>query len=264
MTRLDAIIQARRRRVAEAREKVPLEFLWERCGLARRRPDPWERLRSWPPERRAVIAEIKRRSPSRGPLRPDLDPGALARAYARAGAFAVSVLTEPDFFGGSLDDLEAARRAADVPLLLKDFVVDPYQVWEARARGADLVLLIVAVLGSRIQAFVDLCFHVGVEPLVEVHDEAELALAVRSGARFVGINNRDLGTFRVDTAVSQRLLPRIPPGIAAVSESGLRSPGDLDRLEAAGARAFLIGEALVTAPDPAAALRRLVERGAGR
>ena len=263
MTRLDAIVHARRRRVAEARERVPLEFLWERCGRARRGPDPWDRLQEWPPGRRAVIAEIKRRSPSRGALRPDLDPAALARDYARAGAFAVSVITEPDFFGGSLDDLEAARRAADVPLLLKDFVVDPYQVWEARARGADLVLLIAAVLGGRTRAFVDLCFHVGLEPLVEVHGEAELDLALRSGARFVGVNNRDLATFRVDTTVSERLLPRIPPGIAAVSESGLRGPEDLDRLEAAGARAFLIGEALVTAPDPAAALRRLVERGEG-
>ncbi len=264
MSRLDAIVQARRRRVAAARERVPLEFLWERCGRARQGPDPWERLRTWPTGRRAVIAEIKRRSPSRGALRPDLDPAELARAYARAGAFAVSVITEPDFFGGSLEDLEAARRAADVPLLLKDFVVDPYQVWEARARGADLVLLIVSVLGRRTQAFVDLCFHAGVEPLVEVHDEAELELAVRSGARFVGINNRNLSTFRVDTAVSRRLLPRVPPRAAAVSESGLRSPADLDRLEAAGARVFLIGEALVTAPDPAAALRRFVERGEGR
>ncbi|WP_025323380.1 indole-3-glycerol phosphate synthase TrpC [Deferrisoma camini] len=261
MTILDRIVAARRRRVDEAQEKVPLEFLWDRCGPRRRGADPLERLASWPPDRRAVIAEVKRRSPSKGDLRPDLDPAGLARAYAEAGAFAVSVLTEPDFFGGSLEDLRAVRGAVDLPVLRKDFVIDPYQVWEARAWGADLVLLIAAVLGPRLGEFVELCRLVGVEPLVEVHDGDELDAALAAGARFVGINNRNLATFEVSIEVTRRLLPRIPADRVVVSESGLGSARDLDLLEAEGARAFLIGEALVTAPDPGAALRALVERG---
>ncbi len=261
-TILDRIVTVRRRRVAEAQEKVPLEFLWDRCGRGRRGEAPRDRLAAWPAGRRAVIAEVKRRSPSKGDLRPDLDPAALGRAYAEAGAFAISVLTEPDFFGGSLEDLRAVREAVEIPVLRKDFVVDPYQVWEARAWGADLVLLIAAVLGPRLGEFVDLCRIVGVEPLVEVHDEGELDLALVSGARFLGINNRNLATFEVSLDVTRRLLPRIPDDRVVVSESGLRSAADLDELEALGVRAFLIGEALVTAPDPGEALRRLVERGA--
>ncbi len=259
MSVLERIVEARRRRVAEARERVPLEFLWARCG--RRRRDLWARLEGWPRSRRAVIAEIKRRSPSRGDLRPGLDPAALARAYENAGALAVSVLTEPDFFGGSPDDLRAVREAVDLPVLRKDFVVDPYQVWEAAAWGADLVLLIVAVLGERTREFVELARYAGLEPLVEVHGDDELDTALASGARLVGINNRDLLTFRVDLEVSRRLLARVPAGVTVVSESGLRTPADLDGLERSGARAFLIGEALVTAPDPAGALARFVERG---
>ncbi len=260
MSVLERIVEARRRRVDEARERVPLDFLWARCG--RRPRDVGARLEGWPRSRRAVIAEIKRRSPSRGDLRPGLDPAALARSYEAAGALAVSVLTEPDFFGGSLDDLRAVREAVDLPVLRKDFVVDPYQVWEAAAWGADMVLLIVALLGDRTREFVDLARYAGMEPLVEVHGEAELDTALASGSRLVGINNRDLLTFRVDLGVSRRLLARMPAGVTAVSESGLRTPGHLDALERLGARAFLIGEALVTAPDPAGALARLVEREA--
>ncbi len=260
MSILDEITARRRERMDEARRAVPLEAVRDRAAAAPRGADPLDRLAGWPAGRRAVIAEVKRRSPSRGALRPRLDPAGLARDYEAAGAFAVSVITEPDFFGGSLGDLAAARTAVDLPLLRKDFVVDPYQVWEARAAGADLVLLIVAVLGDRTAEYVALCRAAGVEPLVEVHDGAEFDAAVAAGARLVGVNNRDLRTFRVDLGTTCRLAPRAPDGVVVVSESGLAGPADLDDLEARGARVFLVGEALVTAPDPAAALRTLVLR----
>jgi len=206
----------------------------------------------------AIIAEIKRRSPSRGDLRPDLDPVALARAYEEAGAAAISVLTEPGRFGGSFADLEAVARAVGVPVLCKDFVVDPHQIRLAQAAGAALVLLMVSVLGESTPEYVRLALEAGLEPLVEVHDEAELDTALAAGARLVGINNRDLRTLEVDLAVSRRLLPLLPDGVVGVAESGLSRPEDLADLARMGAGAFLIGEALLAAPDPGAALRRLV------
>jgi len=260
-TFLDRIAADRRRRVEAARQAVPEAEL-----RLRRTPGAtigaYERLLRWPAGRRAVIAEIKRRSPSKGPLRPDLAPAELARAYAAVGALAISVLTEPDHFGGSLADLDAVRAAVDVPVLYKDFVVDPYQLWEARAHGADLVLLIAALLGEATAEYAATARELGLEPLVEVHDGAELELALAVGARFVGVNNRNLKTFYTDLAVSRELLPRLPAGIFGVAESGLKSAADLDDLARSGARAFLIGETLVTAPEPGAALAKLVERGA--
>jgi indole-3-glycerol phosphate synthase len=262
MTFLEEIAAARGRRVEEARVRIPLESLRDRCAsLGPARP-ALDRLAQWPAARRAVIAEIKRRSPSKGPLAPGLDAAALARAYHGAGAFAISVLTEPDYFGGSLSDLGAVRAAVDVPVLYKDFVADPYQLWEARAHGADLVLLIVALLGERTGEYVRLAREVGLEPLVEVHGAGELDTALAAGSRLVGINNRDLRTFRVDLAVSRELLPRLPEGVFGIAESGLRGPEDLDDLAACGARAFLIGESLVTSADPGGTLRRFVEKGA--
>ena len=261
MTVLEKIGATRLGRVEEARERVPLELLWERCGLRAPARDAAARLAHWPMGRRAVIAEVKRRSPSKGPLAPDLDAAALGRAYEAGGAFAVSVLVEADWFGGGLPDLDAVRRAVDLPVLYKDFVVDPYQVWEARAHGADLVLLIVALLGERTAEYVRLAREVGVEPLVEIHAPSELSLALESGAKLVGVNNRNLKTLEVDLAVGRELLARLPEGVFGVAESGLRTVEDLDGLAACGARAFLIGESLVTAADPTAALRRLVERG---
>ena len=258
---LEAIAQSRRRRVEEARGRVPLAALREEGGARPPPLDPLARLARWPAERRAVIAEVKRRSPSKGPLRPDLDPTDLARQYEAAGACAISVLTEPDHFGGSLADLHGVRAAVSVPVLYKDFVLDPYQVWEARAAGADLVLLIVALLGAETARYVELAVEAGLTPLVEVHDAAELEVALAAGARLVGINNRDLKTFRVDLGVSRALLPRVARAAFGVAESGLRGPEDLDDLAGCGARAFLIGEALVREPDPGAALRRFVERG---
>lgn len=260
MTFLEEIAASRLRRVREAEERIPLDFLQARCGRLPSR-DALSRLEAWPAGRRAIIAEIKRRSPSKGPLAPDLDAVSLGKAYEEAGAFAVSVLVEPDYFGGDVADLGAVRGAVDVPVLYKDFVSDPYQVWEAKSRGADLILLIVALLGPRTADYVRLSREVGLEPLVEVHDAEELTLAVDCGARLVGVNNRDLKTFRVDLGVSRELLPRLPKGVCGVAESGLRTPSDLDDLGGFGARAFLIGESLVTSPDPGVALRAFVERG---
>lgn len=263
---LERIVRDRRRRVAEAGRNLPMEVLREQAS--RRAPafDVPARLAAWPDvlqqpptTRRAVIAEIKRYSPSRGPIRPDLDPVKIARAYEAAGAFAISVLTEPDHFGGSPAYLAAVREVVNIPLLYKDFVVDPYQLWEARAAGADLVLLIVAVLGEATAEYVRLAREAGLEPLVEVHSRAELSVALESEATLVGINNRDLTTFTVDLAVSRELLPAVPSDIFAVSESGLRSCVDLDELAGLGARAFLVGERLLTTHDPGAALAELVE-----
>jgi indole-3-glycerol phosphate synthase len=260
MTVLERIAEARRRRVAAASRAEPVALLKERCAQTKPALDAFEELRERDPRRRAIIAEVKRRSPSAGQLRAELDPGSLARAYAAAGACAVSVLREPDFFGGSLRDVERVRAAVELPLLYKDFVVDPYQLWEARSRGADLVLLIVALLRSDTAGYVHLAREVGLEPLVEVHDREELEVALEAGARLVGINNRNLKTLAVDVGVSRRLLPLVPADVCAVAESGLRHPSDLDALETLGARAFLVGEALVRAEDPGAALTGFVER----
>lgn len=261
---LRTIAADRRRSVAEARRRVPLSTLWEAARAHAPARDVPALLRSRTDAGHAVIAEVKRRSPSRGPIRPDLDPAEIARAYEAAGAFAVSVLTEPDHFGGHVTHLAAVREAVSIPVLYKDFVVDAYQLWEARAAGADLVLLIVALLGVDTGSFVRLAREVGLEPLVEVHTLGELETALAAGARLVGINNRDLDTFVTDISVSRRLLPAIPEGVVAVSESGLRNRRDLDELAACGAHAFLIGETLLRAPDPGVALAELVgSSGAG-
>ena len=209
-----------------------------------------------------VIAECKRRSPSKGVLAARYDPAAIAQSYERGGAAAISVLTEPTFFDGALAHLEAVRKAVALPLLRKDFVVDEYQLFEARAAGADAILLIVAALEQgdlvRLQGR---AWELGLAALVEVHDEAELARAIDSGARLIGVNNRNLRTLQVDVEASYRLAGRIPKGVVGVSESGLRSREDLTRLTAAGYRAFLVGERFMTDPDPSRALRALVGQG---
>jgi indole-3-glycerol phosphate synthase len=206
-----------------------------------------------------IIAECKRRSPSRGVLARDYDPAAIAAQYERGGAAAVSVLTEPTFFDGAPEHLTAVRAVVDLPLLRKDFIVDEYQLFEARAIGADAVLLIAAALGqpdlvrlqSRARAL-DLAV------LVEVHDDEELARAVDSGARVIGVNNRNLRTLAVDVEASYRLAAKMPAEVVAVSESGLHSRDDLDRLSAAGYRAFLIGERFMTDANPARAIGELI------
>jgi indole-3-glycerol phosphate synthase len=206
-----------------------------------------------------VIAECKRRSPSRGVLRADYDPVAIARGYAEAGAAAISVLTEPTFFDGSLAHLRAVRTAVTVPVLRKDFIVSEYQILEAKAAGADAVLLIVAALDPvELRELAGCAAGLGLDALVEVHDAGELRAAIDAGARIIGVNNRNLRTLEVNVKASEGLIGLMPTDVIAVSESGLRTPKDLARLRQRGYGAFLIGERLMTVPDPGQALRELL------
>ena len=207
-----------------------------------------------------IIAECKRRSPSRGVLRRDYDPVAIALGYQQAGAAAISVLTEPTFFDGALEHLQAVRDAVGIPVLRKDFVVSEYQLHEARAAGADAVLLIVAALEPPALASLHLgASALGLDVLVEVHSADELSVAIDAGARIVGVNNRNLHTLEVDVTVSETLAARIPRGVLSVSESGLRTAADLIGLRQLGYKAFLIGERFMSEPDPGQALRALLD-----
>jgi indole-3-glycerol phosphate synthase len=250
---LDRILAAKREEVAVRQRTTPPAALREQALYgAPRRGFARALAAARPP---AVIAELKRASPSRGTIRADYDAPALARSYARGGATALSVLTDEQFFGGSLADLAAAREASGLPCLRKDFLVDPYQVEEARAWGADAVLLIVAALrdaGGR--ELLAAAGEVGLDVLVEVHDADELAWAAAAGAALIGINNRDLRTFAVSLETTERLLPAAPRGSLVVAESGIRSAADLRRMAAVGAGAVLVGEAFMERPDPGAAL----------
>ena len=206
----------------------------------------------------SVIAEVKRRSPSKGDLAEIPDPAALAAAYQRGGAAAVSVLTEERRFGGSLADLDAVRSAVEIPVLRKDFVVDHYQLLEARAHGADLVLLIVAALpGDALRDLYDRAVELGLTPLVEVHDETEAERAAELGTPLVGVNARNLRTLDVDAATFGKLAPLLPEGVVTVAESGIGSVSDVRRFVAEGADAVLVGEALVREGDPEAAVRAM-------
>jgi indole-3-glycerol phosphate synthase len=260
-TVLDRIVDARRAAVARARAEVPLRELQRRVAAAPRRSGRFvQALQAVPPGRLGVIAEVKRASPAKGELGSGLDAARLAEAYARGGAVALSVLTEPEFFHALPDDLARARQAAGLPVLRKDFVVDPWQLYETVLLGADAVLLLVVVLGERTPELAALALELGLEPFVEVHTAAEMAIALASPARIIGINNRDLRTFEVDPTTALRLGPlarragRLPAAL-----SGISGPGDLRGLRAAGVRAVLVGESLVRAPDPEAAVRALAE-----
>lgn len=210
-------------------------------------------------DRLNVIAECKRRSPSRGVLRADYDAVAIARGYEEAGAAAISVLTEPTFFDGSLDDLVRVRAAVQVPVLRKDFIVSEYQLFEAKAAGADAVLLIVAALSpEELRSLRAKAAGLGLDALVEVHNQEELSVAIDAGATIVGVNNRNLRTLAVDVHASEDLAARMPKGILPISESGLKSAEDLKRLRALGYQAFLIGERFMTEPLPGAALKEVL------
>lgn len=259
MNVLDEILDGVRADLAEREARVPLEMLKERAD---RTPDAHDGLAALRAAGVSVIAEVKRRSPSRGNLAPIADPAALASDYESAGAAAVSVLTEQRRFGGSLADLDAVRVAVDVPVLRKDFVVSPYQVWEARAHGADIVLLIVAALEQqRLEGLRERIESLGMTALVEVHDEAEALRAVDAGARLIGVNARDLRTLQVDRDTFARIAPMLPAGVTKVAESGVRGPRDLLAYAAAGADAVLVGEAAVTG-DPRHTIAELVTAGA--
>ncbi len=270
---LDRIVEKRRESISHRKRVLPevaLKLAVEKAGPARDFSGALTHAEF------NIIGELKKASPSRGLIRENYVPAELAPAVERAGAAALSVLTEEDFFLGSLADLKTARKAAHIPVLRKDFIVDPWQVWESRAAGADAFLLIVAILNDEeLRELLDLGRSLKMEPLVEVHSRAELDRAVSAGARILGVNNRDLRDFTVRLETSLELIGSIPDDCVAVSESGLRSHDDLARLRRAGFDAFLIGERLMDAPDPAEPLRALLgspaasapastENGAGR
>lgn len=254
---LARIVERKRQELAE--RALPRAELERRAEALRaeRRDFRAALLRETP----SVIAEVKRASPSKGPLADNVDPARLGAQYERGGAAALSVLTDRDFFRGSLEDLRAARSAVSVPVLRKEFVIDEYQVVESAANGADSILLIAAILEEEsIRRLAALAREYAMESLVEVHDEEELKVALAAGAGVVGVNNRDLRSFEVTLETSLRLAGMIPAGVVKVSESGIHTRADVERLHAAGYDAFLVGEHLVKSADPSSALRALVGR----
>ncbi len=258
---LDDIVAGVREDLAVREERVALVDLQRRAERRDAALDARAALTA--PSGVKVIAEVKRSSPSKGAMAAIADPAGLAEDYAAGGATIISVLTERRRFGGSLDDFDAVRRAVDTPLLRKDFMVSSYQLWEARAHGADVVLLIVAALEqAALAALHDRAVSLGMTVLVEVHDEAELLRAVDVGARVVGINARDLRTLEVDRSTFARLAPMIPDGVVRVAESGVRGPHDVLEYARHGAQAVLVGETLVTGGSPRDAVADLVAAGA--
>ncbi|MFW6056017.1 MAG: indole-3-glycerol phosphate synthase TrpC [Chloroflexota bacterium] len=256
MTNLGEIVAYTRTLVKRRKVELPLSFLQDEIE---RKPHALDLAAALSGNPVALIAEVKKASPSRGLIRSDFDHVAIAEAYAMAGASAISVLTEPRFFLGSLDHLAevaALQIAHRVPLLRKDFIIDPYQVYEARAHGADAVLLIAAILDrERLDSLLSLSHDLGMTCLVEVHNEREIDVALLSEARVIGINNRDLHSFKVDLSTFERLRPRVPAEKLVVAESGINCPADIRRLAHAGADAVLVGEALMTADDISAMTR---------
>ncbi|MDT7548570.1 MAG: indole-3-glycerol phosphate synthase [Actinomycetota bacterium] len=259
MSVLDDILVGTREDLATRQSEKPLELVKEQAAAVPAAQDGYAALRT---PGVSVIAEVKRSSPSKGALAAISDPAGLAADYEAGGAAIISVLTEQRRFGGTLADLDAVRARVAVPLLRKDFVVSSYQVWEARAHGADLVLLIVAALDQNaLVSLVERTESLGMTPLVEVHDEAELTRALDAGARVVGVNARDLRTLEVDRSVFGRLAPHIPDGVVKVAESGVRGPHDLLAYAAHGADAVLVGEGVVTGGNPRQAVADLVTAG---
>jgi indole-3-glycerol phosphate synthase len=259
MSVLDEIIDGVRVDLAEREARMPLAELKEAARHAREALDPMPVFHS---SGVSVIAEVKRSSPSKGALAAISDPAALAANYEAGGAATISVLTERRQFGGSLEDLRAVRAAVDVPVLRKDFIVTSYQLWEARAAGADLALLIVSALtDNELESLIDRAESIGLTPLVEVHDEDEVDRALAAGARLVGVNARNLKTLEVDRNTFARLAPRIPDHVVRVAESGVRGPHDVFELAKQGAHVVLVGETLVKGDNPRSAVADLVAAG---
>lgn len=255
MSFLSEILSSTRERVAASKKLFSVERLQEGADLA----EPPRGFRSaLEGSDTAVIAEIKRATPSQGALDPTIDAGALAARYETAGASALSVLTEPSRFLGSLDDLVAARAATHLPVLRKDFIIDEWQITEARSAGADALLLIVRCIEGDLSSFVDRCRSLGMDPLVEVFDEADLERALAAGADLIGINHRDLETFEIDAERTAKLVPLIPDGVLVVALSGVSNRAEVVSLTEAGAAAVLVGSSLIIAPDPEAKLRELI------
>jgi indole-3-glycerol phosphate synthase len=259
---LDTILEGTRAQLQAHREMLPLEVVEAVAAEAPARRPFGARLK------RAgevnVIAEYKRRSPSKGSIREDLAPQDVARAYEAAGAAALSVLTDETSFGGHVDHLTAARGATELPAIRKDFIIDAYQIWEARAAGADAVLLIVAVLSdAELKKLLDVAEAASLEVLVEVHDGGELDRALAAGAKIVGVNNRNLKTMEVRLETSLELAPRFPKEVAKVAESGIKSGADIRKLREAGFDAFLIGEHLMLSKEPGTALSQLIAEAKG-
>lgn len=256
---LKKILETKQEEIAHGKARTTLEAMQERAaemgptrGFAQRLKDRAAASQD------AVIAEIKKASPSAGLIREDFDPTFLAQSYEKGGACALSVLTDEVYFKGHRDFLVAARATVDLPVIRKDFIVDPWQVWESRAMGADAILLIVAALSDEsLSSLGELARTLSLDVLMEVHDEQELDRALRTDCDLIGINNRDLHVFKTDLNTSIRLAPKVPEGRLVVSESGIHNPEDIEKLQAAGLGAFLIGESFMRQPDPGVALRAL-------
>jgi indole-3-glycerol phosphate synthase len=254
---LDEILSSKRKEVEGARAECDESLLRRRAMYGEDRRGFADALRA--PAGRLIIAEIKKASPSRGVIRTDFDPAIHAREYQLAGAACISVLTDGPFFQGSLGDLEAARGNCSIPLLRKDFVIDRYQIVEARAYGADAILLIVAALSpERLSDLLAVATAEGLDALVEVHDERELETALAAGSRLIGVNNRNLKTFVTSSEVTRRLVPLVPRGVTLISESGLGAAAELSELEAVGVHGFLIGETFMASDSPGERLASLL------
>ncbi|MCW2946242.1 MAG: Indole-3-glycerol-phosphate synthase [Actinoallomurus sp.] len=259
MTVLDEILDGVRADLEERQQAVSLAALKEMAAHA---PSPRDALGALRGQGVSVIAEVKRSSPSKGALAAIADPSALAADYESGGAAVISVLTERRRFGGAIDDLAEVRNRVDIPVLRKDFIVTSYQLWEARAYGADLVLLIVAALEQQaLISLIERAESIGLTPLVEVHTEEEATRALDAGAKVIGVNARDLSTLHVDRSTFARIAPLIPGNVVKIAESGVRGPHDLLAYASSGADAVLVGESLVTGKDPRSAVADLVAAG---
>jgi indole-3-glycerol phosphate synthase len=256
---LDEIVKDCRRRLETRKNQIPLTEIKE---MAFGKAPPVDMVQALRRDRVSIIAEVKKASPSKGLICWDFNPVEIARSYAAGGAGAISILTEADHFQGSLNylsDIDQALGAARPPLLRKDFLFEPYQIYESRAYGADALLLITAILApEKLKELLDLSHQLKMKCLVEVHNAEETTIAVKSGAKIIGINNRNLRTFEVDLATTERLLPLIPKGISTVSESGIKNRSDIEKLGRQGVDAVLIGETLMASGDIAAKLKELV------